>query len=84
MLTPQLKGAKERRQGEIILENNTMLEEQGEPEIGVGVGGGTHLFVHFNVKAVGHLVILKQVKNQLLQTDKVFDIHEMNARSVTV
>lgn len=81
MLTPQLKGAKERRQGEIILENNTMLEEQGEPEIGAG---GTHLFVHFNVKAVGHLVILKQVKNQLLQTDKVFDIHEMNAKSVTV
>lgn len=22
--------------------------------------GGSHLFVHFNVKAVGHLVILKQ------------------------
>lgn len=28
--------------------------------------GFTHLFVHFNVKAVGHLVILKQIKNQLL------------------
>lgn len=27
--------------------------------------GFTHLFVHFNVKAVGHLVILKQIKNQL-------------------
>lgn len=32
----------------------------------IGGGGFTHLFVHFNVKAVGHLVILKQIKNQLL------------------
>lgn len=49
-----------------------------------GGGVNTHLFVHFNVKAVGHLIILKQIENQLLQTDKVFDIHKMNSKSVTV
>lgn len=72
MLTPQLMAAKERRRGEVISENNTTVKEQkeqGEPEMGVEEWWGVaHLFVHFNVKAVGHLVILKQIKNQLLQT----------------
>lgn len=38
----------------------------------------THLFVHFNVKAVGHLIILKQreKKNQSYQTNSNVNIHK--------
>lgn len=84
MLTPKMMGAKGRRQGEVILENNKKEQQSNREKQKWGWGGVTHLFVHFNVKAIGHLVILKQIKDRLFQTDKAFDTHDTNAKAVRV